>query len=91
MSFLKKLFGGGSNAKSEPTSLSYQGYEIRAEPRGEGGQFRLSGTISKEIDGAVKEHVFIRADIFSSKEDAVNETIRKAKILIEEQGDRIFR
>lgn len=90
MSFLKKIFGGGSNAKSAHAAVTYNGYEIIPQPRAEGAQFRLYGTISKEIDGTLKEHILIRADMFSNQDDAVNETLRKAKKLIEEQGDRIF-
>jgi hypothetical protein len=38
----------------------------------------------------VKEHKFIRADRFASREDAVEVTIRKARQLIDQQGERIF-
>ena len=87
MSFLKQLFGGGAGASA---SAFHDGYEIIAMPKKEGGQFRLCGTISKEIDGTLKEHNFIRADTFSNKEEAVRATLRKAKHLIDEQGEQIF-
>ena len=90
MSFLKKLFGGGSKAKSAPASLSYKGFEIVAMPKAEGGQFRLAGKITKEIDGTLNEHMLIRADVFSSLEEAERATESKAKHLIDEQGEAIF-
>ena len=94
MSFWKKLFGGGggSAAKEEPAGepVEHKGFSILATPFTEGGQFQTCGVISKEIDGEVKEHRFIRADRFSSKEDAVDVTLRKARQIIDEQGERIF-
>jgi len=38
----------------------------------------------------VREHKFIRADAYPSREDAINFTISKAKQIIDLQGDRIF-
>lgn len=92
MLFLKKLFGGGSSSSGQNnrSTVPHKGYEIIADPQSEGQQFRLSGIITKEIDGILKEHIFIRADLFSSKEEATAATLRKAKHLIAEQGERIF-
>ena len=44
----------------------------------------------EEIDGEVKEHRFIRADRFASKDDAVDTSLRKARQIIDEQGERSF-
>ncbi len=92
MSFLKKLFGGGgSNGASEVAAeMIYEGYRIQATPMKEGGQFRLCGVISREIDGVVKEHKFIRADIFSSANEASEMVFQKAKQVISERGDGMF-
>ena len=55
MSFLKKLFGGGAGndngAAKAGASVEHEGYLITPAPQKEGGQFRLAGTISMEIDG----------------------------------------
>lgn len=93
MSFWKKLFGGGGDvtaptAQSEP--VHYKGYVITATPFAEGGQHQTCGVITREIDGEIKSHRFIRADRFPSLDDATQTTIRKAKQVIDEQGDRIF-
>lgn len=94
MSLLKKLFGGGTSG-AEPgkpaSEVEHEGYLIRAMPVKESsGQYRIAGTISKEIDGQTKEHRLIRADLFASPDEAAAAMIRKAKQVILEQGDRIF-
>lgn len=93
MSFWKKLFGGGPAAGGEEPAgepVEHNGFTIRATPFTEGGQYQTCGVITKEIGGEVKEHRFIRADRFASKDDAVEVTLRKARQIIDEQGERIF-
>jgi len=91
MSFLKKLFGGGKPAEPEASPPEeYNGFTIRATPYQEGGQWQMCGTISKEIGGAAKEHRFVRADRFPSREDAVQFTLTKARQIVDLNGDRIF-
>jgi hypothetical protein len=94
MSFLKKLFGGGGAegpAKAEASEpLEYKGYTVRATPFKDGGQYQCCGVITREVDGTVKEHRFIRADKFSTLDDAFEITLRKGQQIIDEQGDRIF-
>lgn len=93
MSFLKKLFGGGENdvpLGKPAVSVDYNGYQITPAPMKDGTQFRLAGTITKEIDGAEKSHLLIRADTFPSKESAEAATLLKAQRVIDEQGDGIF-
>lgn len=93
MSFWKKLFGGGGGGAAEETAgepVEHNGFTIRATPFTEGGQYQTCGVITKEVGGEVKEHRFIRADRFASKQDAVDVTLRKARQIIDEQGERIF-
>jgi len=94
MSFLKKLFGGGGSsdagAATPVEETEYEGFAIAATPMKEGGQFRLCATVSKEISGERKEHTLIRADLFTSKDEAAKFAIRKAKQMIDEQGERLF-
>lgn len=93
MSLWKKLFGGGGAAKEEPPldPVEYKGFVIRPAPFVEGGQYQVCGLIAREIDGELKEHRFIRADRFASRDDAVDIALRKARQMIDEQGERIFR
>lgn len=94
MSFLKRLFGGsdsGDAGTGRPTAeTEYKGYALRATPRQEGKQFRLCGIVEKEVDGAMRRHDLIRADLFMSADDATEAFLRKARQVIDEQGDRIF-
>ena len=92
MSFWKRLFAGGGATREEPAGepVEYKGYSIVPAPFVEDGQYQTCGTISAEIGGETKQHRFIRADRFASRDDAVDVTIRKAKQMIDEQGDRLF-
>lgn len=94
MSFLSKLFGsgsGGGGATGGPVAeMDHEGYKIIATPQREGDHYRLHGTISKVVDGEEKTHTLIRADLYPAPDDCVENTFRKAKQVIKEQGDRIF-
>jgi len=94
MSFLKKLFGLGSGAPSAPVAaqpVEYQGYRITPEPYEAEGQFQTAGHIVKEVEGETREHRFIRADRHPSYDVAVEFTVGKARQIIDEQGERIFK
>lgn len=94
MSLLKRLFGGGSQASKEEAAsdpaVTHKEFSIKPTPFSEDGQFQTCGIISKDVDGEMKEHRFVRADRFASRDDAVETTIRKARQLIDEQGESIF-
>jgi hypothetical protein len=95
MSFWKSLFGGGSSgegpaaAKAGPPE-SYNGFTIRAAPFKTGAQYQAAGYIEKEVAGVRKEHHFIRADFFSSHEDATTFSLAKARQIVDLQGERVF-
>lgn len=90
MSFLKKLFGGASKQSVKAEPIEHNGYFIEPAPMNEGGQYRVYGIITKEVDGVVKEHKLIRADTLPSLEQANEMTVKKAKQVIAEQGLSIF-
>lgn len=95
MSFLRKLFGGGGNGGGgEPPAapgVEHNGFTIRATPYQEGGQWQLCGVIEKTIDGVPKSHRLVRADRFAGRDEAAEAAVRKAKLLIDQQGEKIFR
>jgi hypothetical protein len=92
MSFWKSLFGSGSPAAAKPVKREdYNGYVIEAAPVAEAGQFQIAGRITKAVDGVAKEHSFMRADRFSTFEDAENFTLLKARQIIDQMGDKLFR
>jgi hypothetical protein len=87
MAFWSKLFGG--SAKGSPAllkSLEYKGYLIEASPYKEAGQWQLAGRISK--DG--REHRFVRADKFTSAEEAAEIALSKGQLIVDQSGDRMF-
>ncbi|QIG46368.1 hypothetical protein G5V57_00500 [Nordella sp. HKS 07] len=97
MSFLKSLFGlgggkaGGDGPVAAAKEAEHKGFIIRATPYKEGGQFQTAGTISKEIDGEMKEYKFVRADRFSTLEEAADLSLSKGRQIVDEQGDRMFK
>ncbi|MDB5621697.1 MAG: hypothetical protein JWR39_260 [Devosia sp.] len=96
MSFLSKLFGGGSKAAPEPAGdkplgeESYKGFVIRAIEMRAGSEYQLAGTIEKDVSGELKLYRFVRADRMSSKDDLVSLALNKGRQIIDEQGERIF-
>jgi hypothetical protein len=88
MSILSRLFGSKSSADTQTGAVEeYKGFRITPTPIKEGGQFRISARIEK--DGRV--HELIRADTMTSFDEAVTASVGKARQIIDEQGDRLFR
>ncbi len=93
MLWLKKLFGGGgseSDSVKISKSLEHKGFMIVAAPYKEGGQFQLAGIISKDVGGVRKEYRFVRADRFTSSDEAAEIALTKGRQIIDEQGEKIF-
>lgn len=86
--YLKSLFANAGPQETEPVAaVTYKGFEIQPEPMPENGQFRVQGWITR--DG--QKHHFIRADLLPSHELCVTETLRKARVLIDQQGSGLFK
>ena len=86
-SFFKKIFGGKGGeeaAASTHQSESYKDCTITPTPMREGSQWRISGTITKIVDGETVERTFIRADLFGSEDECASFTIRKAQQIIDQ-------
>jgi hypothetical protein len=92
--------GGGASTTSAQKSSGvptvaaepqeHAGCTIYATPQREGSQFRLMGRIEKEVNGEVLVRNFIRADVFTASDDAVESTIRKAQQIIDQNGPSLF-
>lgn len=89
MSIFSKLFGGKPKPQAEPEL--HNDYRIFAEPQSEQGGFRIAARIEKDVDGDTKTHMMIRADKCQSMDEATTTSVLKAKMLIDQQGDSIFR
>ena len=87
---IKRLFGAGGGAKSEPEPVMHDGFRIFPEPAKEPGGYRVAARIEKEIGGEVKTHSLIRADTCGSLDEATELSLMKAKQLIDQQGDALF-
>ncbi len=90
--FLSMLSGGGAEpkveAKVEPQE--YAGCRIFAEPMREGSQIRLAGRIEKDVDGKTLVRTFVRADMFTAMDDALDCTFRKGRQIIDQNGASLF-
>ncbi|AHE51117.1 hypothetical protein AH4AK4_3700 [Aeromonas hydrophila 4AK4] len=91
---LKKLFSalfkGQAAQITDVTPTEYAGYLIYPEPMAEGGQFRLAGRITKDVDGVLQTHRFIRSDLFANSADAERFMVQKAHTFIDQMGERMF-
>lgn len=93
-SFFSKLFGRGGDtatpAKAAEETEAYNDLTLVAAPIPEGGQYRLAGRIEKRDGDRVLTRSFIRADLFSSRDDTVASTFRKAKQIADQHGASLF-
>ena len=80
-----------STEDAESESVEYEGYVIHPAPRKEGGKFYTAGSISKRFEEGVKTQRFIRADTHTSRDTAAEHAVFKAKQIIREQGDKLFK
>jgi hypothetical protein len=95
MSFFKSLFGRGDKARDDAApdvarEIEYNGFIIQATPYKDAGQYQTCGVIAKVIEGARKEHKFIRADRFASLDEAIDCCLTKGRLMVDEQGERLF-
>lgn len=83
------LFGSAEEASVQP--VEYKGYRIHPAPYLHNSTYQTAGTIEKDTPEGVKRHKFVRADTYDNRDDAVAFTLTKAKQLIDQQGDGMFR
>lgn len=83
------LFGPAAEPPVEP--VEYKGYRILPTPYLNNTSYQTAGTIEKDTPEGVKRHKFVRADTYDNYDDAVAFTLTKAKQLIDQQGDGMFR
>ncbi len=92
--FLRRLTGGGAEdaegAEAGP-ALAYNGYTIQPAPRRDRGQWLTAGMISKDFPDGPKSQYFVRAETHASPELAQEFAVIKAKQIIDERGDLLFK
>ncbi len=89
MPFFKKLFGGDTSPPA-PEPEEYEGFNIYPKPVHEGGSYRLAARIEKDLGGQIKTHDLIRADTFRTADAAADAAVTKAKLLIDQMGERLL-
>lgn len=88
---IKTLFSN-SDASQPKThqSTEYKGFTITPSPIAEKGQYRVAGYIRKTIEGELQEHHFIRSDICPAEQQAIELTMSKSQLFIDQMGERLF-
>lgn len=91
-SLLAKVSGGAAPPEAPAfDTTEYKGYRVRPAPYAARGGFQTAGVIEREIDGQTRQHCFVRADTLPSAEEAATLALSKARQIIDEQGDGIFK
>ncbi len=97
MGFLSRLFGGGSSKEAQTKDeykgiepVDYKGFQIYPCAIKENGQYRVAGKIELMKDEQLCTHRFIRSDVLMSSKDADEIMISKAKLFIDQMGNKIF-
>jgi len=93
--FLRRLTGGGGDDDSAPAplgpSVAYNGFTIQPAPRRDRGQWLTAGMISRDFPDGPKSQYFVRAETHASPELASEFAVVKAKQIIDERGDLLFK
>lgn len=90
-SFLSRLFGKSdapAPAAAEP--VVHKDFRIFPEPIKESGGWRIAARVEKDIGGATKTHNLSRADTFTDRDEAVQASLGKARLAIDQLGDTLF-
>lgn len=94
MGLFYRLFGTNHSERNKPEKTvepsDYKGYLIYPEPLADSGQYRIAGRITKEVDGQVRIHQFIRSDVLSIETDANELMLKKAQMFIDQMGEDMF-
>ncbi len=92
--FLKGLTGQSGDEEQRPSgsdkTVPYKGLVVHPAPEREGQQWRIAGAIKQQHEDGDRERTFTRADTFSTCEEAVANSVRKAKQIIDERGSSLF-
>jgi hypothetical protein len=85
------IFNGLKGPEPQSELVEYKGFTILPEPIPDGGKYRIAAKIEKEVGGELKTHQLIRADTLGGLDEAIEASLAKAKQVIDEQADRLFR
>jgi len=83
---LFRAAGTGDEPAEVAATERYEGFELQARPRREGGVWRVGGRICRPGDPDGPSHDFIRVDTMTSHDEAVQLSLVKARQLVDERG-----
>ena len=91
MNFFRSLFSvNKADTLKEEEAIEYNGFHIQPAPKSAGHGWTTEAIITKECDGEIRSHHFIRADQSSDREAAISLAVTKSRIMIDQVGDNIF-
>ncbi len=70
--------------------VDYKGFQICGDPQAEQGQYRVGGIIQKGEGESLQTYSFLRADLIAGKDEAEQFSVMKAKLMIDQLGDKVF-
>jgi hypothetical protein len=92
-SFFSRIFGSSSSTakvKEDSAAVLHKDFRIFPDPIAEGGVYRIAARIEMTVDGQTKTHNLIRADTRSSRDEAIEASVAKAKQAIDQLGETLF-
>ncbi len=92
-SFFSRIFGSSApttRTEAAASAIVHNDFQIIPEPIAEGAVYRIAARIEKTIDGETKTHRLIRADTRSTRDEAVDASVAKAKQAIDQLGLALF-
>lgn len=87
------MFGWFKKSAPKQATLEwteYKGFRLAAEPVAESGQYRVGGRIEKGEGDSVQSHTFVRADLIPTLDEAKTFSLKKAQMMVDQLGDRVF-
>lgn len=91
MNLLSRLFGKSAAPETKaPEAILHKEYRIFPQPAKDGAGFRVAARIEKDFGDAVKVHQLIRADTCTTLDEAIETSVRKARLAIDQLGDGLF-
>ena len=68
----------------------YHGYLLAISPQPVNGQYRVAATIYR-LDNPDRKYEMVRADLLPDLETANDQTLSKAKLVVDQLGDNMFK
>ncbi len=91
----QRLRGTRSSGPARPGEIAeterYAGLEVEARPVREGGVWRVAGRVRRGSGEDADTRDFVRADTMADHDQAVQMSLLKARQLVDDLGETLFR